>query len=550
VLAALREAGPLLAERLLGALELTVPGLDLTGTTDVSPYLDADPAGQRPRRLVGIVQMGQQSEAITAAAQLDVLRPGIASVTASLTRQLARHPLITPLLAVPPEAADEASVAARHGAAHLALAVSAASVVVGQRRQAPASRPAPAADPARVASPTAAIVGIALGSAALLLRDIPMPAAYAAALLEKTRAEYRLPHSTSGAVQVAGHRFGLVEGVMPDTADFSGNGLVALVPGGAMIRTGIADGSLRIMLRVYSQAPPLRMDGWDEVVEVSWHATEGQASVAGPDAAADPRLRRATPPWPGDYRLRVHASGRDEADEEEPGEGERYELAIWQAPPGPETVHKRADRLGHRLRGEPESPRRPAPERAYAWIGRSELALAATITMVTGASVDDVLRAFAMDPARPGSRRAIAAEITEEMSNEPWVTVLADETAVLVVEYNGYQGTDRSVLATASAAGRAASMFWNVNGVTRLSFAEGGRLLASFEPFGGNEVAEAASTGPSVAAALADLDFGDSRGKQGKGLVAVERFTGRGITREDLDRVEEADVAYRASPDS
>jgi hypothetical protein len=39
VAGALGALGPLLAERLLGALELAVPGLDLAGTLDLSPYL-------------------------------------------------------------------------------------------------------------------------------------------------------------------------------------------------------------------------------------------------------------------------------------------------------------------------------------------------------------------------------------------------------------------------------------------------------------------------------------------------------------------------------
>jgi hypothetical protein len=37
----------------------------------------------------------------------------------------------------------------------------------------------------------------------------------------------------------------------------------------------------------------------------------------------------------------------------------------------------------------------------------------------------------------------------------------------------------------------------------------------------------------------------DHRDKEEKGLVAVERFAGRGITQGDLDRIEGANVAYR-----
>jgi hypothetical protein len=54
--------------------------------------------------------------------------------------------------------------------------------------------------------------------------------------------------------------------------------------------------------------------------------------------------------------------------------------------------------------------------------------------------------------------------------------------------------------------------------------------------------------GPAVAAALDGLDFGDYRDKTGKGLVAVQRFTGCGITAQGLDRIEAADIAFRIAP--
>jgi hypothetical protein len=53
---------------------------------------------------------------------------------------------------------------------------------------------------------------------------------------------------------------------------------------------------------------------------------------------------------------------------------------------------------------------------------------------------------------------------------------------------------------------------------------------------------------PAVAAALDGLDFDDPRDPVGRGLVAVQRFTGRGMTAEDLDRIEAADIAFRIAP--
>jgi hypothetical protein len=163
-------------------------------------------------------------------------------------------------------------------------------------------------------SPAAAVVGVAVGAAVLLLREAPMPAGYAAALLDKVRAEYLLLRRAGAHVPVSDHRFALVEGEFPEAADFSGNGLVAVVPGGAVIRTGVAEGGVTVTLAVLEEPPPLQEPGWDEVVEVSWRAAAGQASVigqVGPDVLAGRSISWAAPPWPGDYRLRVHASGRD-----------------------------------------------------------------------------------------------------------------------------------------------------------------------------------------------------------------------------------------------
>ena len=170
--------------------------------------------------------------------------------------------------------------------------------------------------------------------------------------------------------------------------------------------------------------------------------------------------------------------------------------------------------------------------------------MAATVTVVTGSTAEDVLRAFGADPDQPQSLRRISDDVTARSWVDPWVAVLETGTAVLAVEYNGFQGADVAILRRASAKGRAGSMFWNVNAMTRLSFAEGGHVLASFEP------PEDINAGPAVGAALDGLDFDDYREKEGKGLVAVQRFTGRGITAQDLDQIEAADIAFWIVPRS
>lgn len=506
VLDALRELGVGPAERLLGALELAVadrapgavpdlPGVPVPVPGPSSVVTTSRWAGREP-----------DSDTVTAAALLEQQHPGTAALVGELSLALAGHPAVRAVLTVPAAGIDEAAVAAGHGAAHLAFGVAVARLVVDQ------DEPWPLVDR------TAAVVGLGLGAAVLLLREAPMPPAYAAAVLDRIRAEYRLPRHGYGSVPVSGHRFALVEGDVPAGADVSANGLVAVVDAGAVIRTGAAENpAMSVQVEVRTEAPDTVDDSWDDVVEVSWRAANGLASVRGPAGPGDPHLDRITPPGPGDFRLRVHATGRDDPSLGEEG----YLLVVWAAPPGPPITHKLTDALGHRLRGEPEPDRAPRPELAYRWIGDTWLQVAATVTVVTGSTVRKVKRAF---EAGPGPA---------DLSQPGSVGVLDIGGAVVAVEVNGFRGSEPQLLERLSAGGRAASMFWNVNALTRLSFAEQGRIRAAFEPMGVPHT----GGGPDVEAALAGLDF-DRMRRPEAGLLAVERFTGHAFTREALLELE------------
>ncbi|MFB6394590.1 DUF6461 domain-containing protein [Polymorphospora sp. 2-325] len=236
----------------------------------------------------------------------------------------------------------------------------------------------------------------------------------------------------------------------------------------------------------------------------------------------------------------MHARGRDDTDLRG---SESYQLLVWQAPAAPDIVYARADRLGYRLRGEADPARPERPEIAYRWLSNSTLGMAATVTVVSGAGVGAVLRAFGADPARPESMRAIGEDLVRRQSIDPWVAVLDVGEAVIAVEYNGWEGSTAPVLTEASAGGRVASMFWNVEAETRLSFAEHGAVLLSVEPFA------AIDAPPPVAPAVDDLDFADHRrDKRLMGLLAVQRFTGHGISADDVARIEAADVGFRIVP--
>ncbi|WP_261562111.1 DUF6461 domain-containing protein [Frankia tisae] len=527
MLEALRALGTPLAERLLGALELAVDGLRLAPVPGLPDLRNLRP----PRQITVDEPVGTNDpdgEVVHAVRRLDRVLPEATELVVTLVAVLARHPAIAPLLT--DAAAAEAEIAARRGAAHLALGVAVAAAVL----------PTVALAPFVVGAP--AVVGTGLGAAAVYLSGVPMPPGYGEALLARRRSEYRLPRSCAGSVQVRGHRFGLFEGSFPPGVDadaaFSANGLVAVVPGGAVIRTGQADGSVRIRLRVLAEPPPespspggWNLRDWDEGVEVSWHADVGSASVVSPDGTPAPAaLREQTPPWPGDHRLRVVARGRDDANRTE-----SYELWVWPAPPAPELVRRRTDRLGHRLRGEPEPP--APPEGHLRWIYASMLQEAATITVVAGADRDDVVRAFGADPRH---RRSLVSLI-DLPDRDGWVAALAlpEAGVVVVAEDNGFTGSDPEVMRALSRLGPAASMFWNVNALTRLTLARAGDIVVA------DELTASYPAGPEAAPYLAGIDLTARQNWIAKGLLVVERFTGYGLRPGDLDRLWTEDLAHR-----
>jgi hypothetical protein len=508
VQSALDELGDLLAERLLGALELAVDEL----TVDIPPDLLAGLAEPRSGRF-GFATAGESSATREAVSFVEHVHPGAADLVVELVEALRDK------ASVPNASGDEAEIAAQHGAACFALAVVVSTAVLGALGTV-------------VARATPAIIGVALGAAAIVLPTMPKPSAYAAAVLAKRRAEYRFPRMSSLSAAVTDNRFWIAEGAVPEDTDFSGNGLVVAVPGGVVVRTGSSGSHQRMTIEVLAE-PPAEVDltGWDEVVDISWAAAEGGARISGTEDQQPRHTRHHTwesPPWPGDYRLRVKARDRDEADD-------NYHLIMWQAPAETEVVHKKTDRLGHRLRGEPEPALVVAPEAAYRWIGKSSLSEAATITVVTGLTPDEVVRAFGGDPSAPISIQAFIERLAlqRDYTYQSMLTVLAVDGAVLAVEENGFQGADRDRMKALSRHGKAASVYWNVNANFQLTFAERGELM-----YAGDPIYEGSPPDTN------DLDFTDYRNRRAKGVVAVARFAGRGITETELATMYAADQAY------
>ncbi|WP_051342150.1 hypothetical protein [Pseudonocardia spinosispora] len=285
---------------------------------------------------------------------------------------LVRHRLIIPLLAS--SARTEAELAAAHGAGHLAVCLATALAI--QRAMAHV-----ASDPDLIRS--LGWVGYC-ETYVLLSRALP-PDGYDAAALAAQRSGYTLPRTAVTWVGAPQQRLVLVEGfsaamritqvqhvdpvqatrnreyapvseLIPDTVqDFTRNGLVAVVDGVPIIRTGAPAHLVEVCMELHDAMPELDIQSWDEVVEISWTAVQGAGTVLGTITPWPSPVGLQTPPWPGDYRIRVHAVGRDDR-----SLGGRYRLLVWPAPTAPEIVHKATDQLGRRLRGEPYGHQHPS----------------------------------------------------------------------------------------------------------------------------------------------------------------------------------------------
>ncbi|GAA3869089.1 DUF6461 domain-containing protein [Saccharothrix violaceirubra] len=462
----------------------------------VDPPLLVPPVDPPPPLRGSFMTMGWVGESplATESRLADTLRPGTGDLAEDLVVRLADHPDVASALAVP-ELDDLDVLDGRHGARHIALALLVTKSILGED----ATRPA--------------VLGIALDVVARVLPGRPKPARHADAVLARRRADYRFPAYGSRHVPTPDHWFALTPGPVEAVPDFSANGLVAVLPEGIAVRVA-SDEVVLVGVDVTATPPEADLSGWEEIVEVSFHTDTGDLGVAG---------WPVTPPWPGDLRFRVHASGRD-------GDHREYfRVQVWEAPLAPEKVVKRTDRLGHVLRGEtpPDTP--SAEHRPYLWVEESVLSVAATITVVTGASVDHVVASF------DGRREDHSARDALEGYGGAILLDIGD--TVFIVEINGYWGSWERYLGPASAHGRAASAFWNVNGSRRLSFAERGRLLGSFEP-----------PFDDVPAAVAEwcdgLDLADYRSADAKMLAALARFTGHGFVRADYEALTKHGVAY------
>jgi hypothetical protein len=156
-----------------------------------------------------------------------------------------------------------------------------------------------------------------------------------------------------GSMQVTYHQFWLLDtGQRPRPSIRPDNGLVGAGAGAAIVSTGIHTGVVALSVQVRDRAPGPDDDlgGWDEVVDLSLAAPAGQVRPAALMSDTDP-FPALTAAGPGDYRIRVHARGRDrniDGVDEEPAE--EYHIVVWPQAPEPELVHRQSDAYGGSMR--------------------------------------------------------------------------------------------------------------------------------------------------------------------------------------------------------
>jgi hypothetical protein len=146
------------------------------------------------------------------------------------------------------------------------------------------------------------------------------------------------------------------------------NGLITALPGIAVIFTGASSGYVHVSVEIHHTpvpADPHEFAQWDEAVEQSMVSPGGDLHVAAL-SADPPDLPVLTPAGSGEYRIRIHARGRDTAPDAVAFDPvEEYHLLVWPQPVGPEVIHRQTDRYGASLRASTSvaaPPPRPTSE--------------------------------------------------------------------------------------------------------------------------------------------------------------------------------------------
>ncbi len=137
-------------------------------------------------------------------------------------------------------------------------------------------------------------------------------------------------------------------------------GLISHIDSFAIIFSGTQWGPVEVAVEWCEDPPALKLDSWDDVVEVSmgfaknaevYDPNAAPASKSGlPDLIIGPARDDDDPLW---FRVRVHARGRDagrDRDYSTDAAVEFHLIQAWPAARAPEIQHKLTDFVGEELR--------------------------------------------------------------------------------------------------------------------------------------------------------------------------------------------------------
>lgn len=135
-----------------------------------------------------------------------------------------------------------------------------------------------------------------------------------------------------GLVQVAYHQFLITDEDGPAAA------------GEIAVLTGVSNGDVEATVTLHEAVPVPGDKDWQEIVEVSAHSASGELMVRAMMDDSDEELPVLSFNGPGDYRLRIHASGCDTAVDLTPEEvTEWYCIQAWPDSPRDVAVLRQRD---------------------------------------------------------------------------------------------------------------------------------------------------------------------------------------------------------------
>ncbi|MEU9556482.1 hypothetical protein [Streptomyces fumanus] len=157
----------------------------------------------------------------------------------------------------------------------------------------------------------------------------------------------------NGLVPVQYHQFAISDedGPAGPTLGRRHNGLVQVTDGALTVLTGIHTGDVDVTVSLHHSPPPPDSGTWQEIVEISARSASGALMVHGIMDDLDEDLLVLSFDGPGDYRLRLHARGRDTAVDLAPDSiTEWYLIQVWPAPTHEAIVLRRTDAYGSTVR--------------------------------------------------------------------------------------------------------------------------------------------------------------------------------------------------------